>query len=51
MRFRLQLQVIGEEKEDVEDIYKKIVITEENGEDKEKIIDIWGRTQKKNRYT
>ena len=46
--FRLHLQVI-EEKEDVEDIYKKIVITEENGEDKEKIIDIWGRTQKKNR--
>ena len=49
MKFRLQLQVIGEEKEDVEDIYKKIVITEENREDKEKIIDIWGRTQKKNR--
>ena len=47
--FRLHLQVIGEEKEDVEDIYKKIVITEENREDKEKIIDIWGRTQKKNR--
>ena len=46
MRFRLQLQVIGEEKEDVEDIYKKIVITEENGEDKEKIIDIWGRRPK-----
>ena len=40
---------MGEEKEEVEDTYKKIVIIEENGEDKEKIIDIWGRTQKKNR--
>ena len=32
-------------------LQENIVNTEEDGEDKEKIIDIWGRTQKKNRLT
>ena len=45
--FRLHLQVIGEEKEDVEDVYKKIVIKEENGKDKEKIIDMGEDTEEK----